>query len=265
MENKKTNRWCLLAGILCLLIATCLTVQSVLWFIRASVNYFNFHNLLLLIGYYSIRCLRFRYHSLEVINGIIPMYPICYIAVTVGLFAKKRELIVGGLCTVSVMSFLLWFMCEPEVTSLLPISILHVVGTTFLILALLPSDTNYDKRKNMVFSILSGLSIALCGIYLIICIYNPSLYPRETVDEWIRRLPPTILYFLILGSAHACIGIASKDFPALHRCVNPIQKRATANEPPIARIADLKKLLDAGTITQDEFDEKKKEILNSSN
>ena len=119
----------------------------------------------------------------------------------------------------------------------------------------------YEKNGMRTFAGVASIVGAILGIaasYTLI-----TMGDAQTAFVYIIASIPSSLPPLLTGIGLFIASLSPKDAAQLQECSKIVSNVSTPQAPSTAQLAELKQLLDADVISQDEFDEQKKRFIQS--
>jgi len=184
---------------------------------------------------------------------------LCYLLITAGLFTGKYMLLTLGAgiklicCALNLFSALSQY--GPIITLSYCLSIATEIICWFLFLL---ASTKKDSAT--VFSVVAAIAmIFYCLLYCKWCKSVATSYQlyKSQVITTLLRIVPLCISIVLTGIAIA----PTKATANVNNASNNSFVQSTAMLSTIEQLSRLKQLLDAGAITQEEFDSKKAELI----
>ena len=191
---------------------------------------------------------------------------VAYIMIACSVLLKKKSLLSGSLAAIPViyiLAYLEHFFFE------LKYSFLLYLAYIFLVIIVVVSQKNAESAKKMCFipaiSLFANLAYAL---------FRAFVDNKETITSLNKMAYGSDLFivvaFVFIGLWTVTYVEPKKQTQAMNYLQQPVfesqANQIHSNDPDTPddtdRLLKLKELLDSGAITQQEFEEKKKQILN---
>lgn len=107
-----------------------------------------------------------------------------------------------------------------------------------------------NKKSAMIFGIISGIIMAIKGVLYVV---NFFFYPRIVINCVVFLVGAVLLGYVFSEDKKVNIAVSER---------NVSTNKTDLDNNSIDKLLKLKEFLDSGIITQEEFDEKKKKLLN---
>lgn len=283
-ESKKADMFRIIAAV-CFLLSTIFEIKYACY--------------LFVTGAYGIKYDCYLFVTDAYMIDIVPILVHCIASLSIFLLfilnLNKKNigcLIASGICAVAHFIWVIYYFIEQHDFELISLKIreskpnflwflAYSSFCFFLLIDILPSLSKM-KSKMLIFVFVSvGLFLIAHFVYADIDIDVKRLFfalkdGRRYVDRAIREIPSDIKEYLavhkdnVISDVFISLGIVFTGswFWEIYRKSNPklLSKKAVSTQPDLyggaEKLETLKELLDSGAITQEEFDEKKKQILN---
>ncbi len=248
----------------------------------------------LLSAIFEIKYACFLFGNVNMIN-IVPIIVHCIASLSIFLLfilnLNKKNigcLIASGICAVAHFIWVIYYFIEQDNFELNRLKIKESMPNFlwflayssfcfFLLIDILPSLSKM-KSKMLIFVFVSvGLFLIAHFVYADTSLFFALiLRSGRYIDRAIRGIPSDIKEYLavhkdnVISDVFISLGIVFTGswFWKIYRKSNPklLSKKAVSTQPNLyggaEKLETFKELLDSGAITQEEFDEKKKQILN---
>lgn len=195
-----------------------------------------------------------EFNSIDNIAGLI--FDVSCIVIAIALFTANTQYLLIG-CGIGAFSSGLYVIAAISYEDI-DFVIYHASRAACFILITLSLLQQMNYEKTIPMAILIGIAgyVVAEGLYIISNDYYDFFekigYVFSCVSSAVRLYLPIYIGFITLDS---------KNIPILkNRTISASAQSRVEN--PIERLTKLKTLLDSGVITQEEFEAKKKELLN---